>query len=440
MLRSVRPGLTGRASEASSHWPTKSGYDLIQIRSKGVNMTIDNSLENPTGCPVTHFTEVNTSKAPAGWHFDNFDVKREEAPVHTGLANGHQYFLITRMEEIRSSFQNAKVFSNSAVTPMEPNPQFRWIPEMLDGHEHTAWRQLTGPFFSPAAIGAWEPRVRAILTEVIDAIVDRGSCEFVSEVALLFPNVIFMEIMGLPKEDAAQFQQWEVDILHKEYTSTEGQQRQMDAMIAVMDYFSVLIKERRDQPQDDMLSAALTWEIDGAPIPDQDLLDFCLLMFMAGLDTVAAQLTYSFWHLATHDDDRQRLLDDPAIMPVAVEEFLRYYSFVTPGRKVMSDTEIAGCPVKAGQMVYLPLVAANRDPREFDDADKVIIDRESNRHVAFGVGPHRCLGSNLARQELNIAMEMWHERIPNYRLVAGQELSEHGGQIGIDSLKLEWDV
>ncbi len=275
-----------------------------------------NKLDNPTGCPVTNFTDVNTGTAPAGWHFNNFDSKREQAPVHTGDANGHQFFLITRMADIRQSFQNAKVFSNTAVTPMEPNPQFRWIPEMLDGREHTAWRQLTGPFFSPGAVAEWEPRVRRRFAEVLDTVAAKGSCEFVHEVALVFPNVIFMDIFGLPREDADQFQEWEVDILHKEFVSTEGQQRQMNAMIAVMGYFSELIQKRRADPRDDMLSQALTWKIDGELIPDQDLLDFCLLMFMAGLDTVAAQLTYSFWHLAMHDDDRHRIVAEPALISI----------------------------------------------------------------------------------------------------------------------------
>lgn len=213
-------------------------------------------------------------------------------------------------------------------------------------------------------------------------------------------------------------------------------------MMAVMSYFTELIRDRREHPNgdgSDILSRALTWEINGARISDQDLLDFCLLMFMAGLDTVAAQLTFSWWHLANHDEDRKHIVADPSLIPSAIEEFLRYYAFVTPGRKVVQDTEIAGCPIKAGQMVYLPLVSANRDPREFDDADRVILEREGNRHIAFGAGPHRCLGSSLARQELRVAMEMWHERIPEYRVPDGVEIREHGGQIGIDNLPLVWD-
>jgi cytochrome P450 len=163
-------------------------------------------------------------------------------------------------------------------------------------------------------------------------------------------------------------------------------------------------------------------------------------MFMAGLDTVAMQLSYSFLHLATHDEDRRRIVEDPSLIPGAVEEFLRYYAFVTPGRKVTQDVDFGPCPMKAGQMIFLPIVSANRDPAEFVDADKVIIDRPDNRHIAFGAGPHRCLGSHLARQELRIGLEEWHKRIPDYRLTAGVPVREHSGQIGLDNLPLEWDL
>jgi cytochrome P450 len=401
-------------------------------------MSIDHDRPASSECPVAHFQDISRPLADAGWHFETFDAKREQAPIHQGLAGGHEYFLVTRMSDIRSSFQNHEVFSNSAVVPSDPDPPYLWIPEMLDGRSHTIWRQLLGPLFSPTAIAAWEPRVRQRFGEILDGIVDRGECEFVSEVGLLFPNMIFMEIMGLPQEDAATFQHWETEILHLGYGDPSVQERQYAAMTAVTAYFSELIADRRQSPRDDLLSQAVGWKIDGELIPNEDLLAFCLLMFMAGLDTVAAQLSYSFWHLATHDDDRRRIAADPSLIPAAMEEFLRYYAFVTPGRKVLEETEIAGCPIKAGQMVFMPLAAANRDPREFADADKVIIDREANRHIAFGAGPHRCLGSHLARQELRVAFEMWHARIPEYRLADNAELSEHGGQIGLNRLPLVW--
>ena len=400
----------------------------------------DSTVADPAGCPITNFAELNVPMAPAGWHFSNFDAKREQAPVHTGDAAGNQYFLVTRMADIRKAYQSADTFSNSAVTVTDPNPPYRWIPEMLDGHIHTAWRQMLTPLWSRAAIDRMKPKLRQRFTEVLDAVAAKGTCDVVKDVALLFPNVIFMDLMGLPRDDAEQFQAWVVAILHGDRTATDTAERQLQAMIAVMGYFSELVAQRRGEPRDDLLSYVLAQQIDGEPIPDQDLLDFCLLMFMAGLDTVAAQLTYNFWHLATHEDDRRRLVAEPNLWPSAIEELLRYYSFVTPSRKVVKDTEIAGCPVAAGQMVHLPLVSANRDPREFHDADRVLIDREANRHIAFGAGPHRCLGSHLARDELLTAMTMWHERIPDYRVAAGFEVREHGGQIGIESLRLEWDV
>jgi cytochrome P450 len=278
--------------------------------------------------------------------------------------------------------------------------------------------------------------VKQRFAEILDDVASRGECDYVADVALRFPNTIFMEIMGLPVSDADQFQVWETDILH---TGATGNERSLAAMNEVVAYFAELVAERRKTPREDLVSAAIGFEIDGKPVSDEDLLYMCLLLFMAGLDTVAMQLSYSMMHLATHDDDRRRLVENPSLFPGAIEEFLRYYSFVTPGRKIMADTDFHGCPVKAGQMAFLPLVAANRDPAEFPDAGQVIIDRDENRHIAFGAGPHRCLGSHLARQELRIGLMDWHARIPNYRLAEGVEIREHGGQIGLDNLPLLWD-
>ena len=401
---------------------------------------LEDDVGNAAGCPVTNYTDINTPIAPAGWHFDNFDVKREEAPVHIGDAGGYPFYLVTRMDDIRRSFQTADTFSNSSVIPAEPNPSYLWIPEMLDGQVHTAWRKLLGSWFAPGAVAALEPMVRGRFAELLDSVADRGECDFVRDVAVLYPNVIFMEIMGIPKDDADQFLQWEDAILHGGRVTDADRARRQQAMSAVTGYFGELITDRRRNPRDDLLSTALGWEIDGEPVADEDLQAFYLFMFMAGLDTVAVQLSYSFWHLATHDADRRRLVAEPELVPLATEELLRYYAFVTPGRKVVKDTEIAGCPVPAGSMVYLPLPPANRDPREFPDADQVILDRPDNRHLAFGAGPHRCLGSHLARQELRVALQMWHERIPEYRLAEGAVVREHGGQIGMENLPLVWDT
>jgi cytochrome P450 len=387
-----------------------------------------------TDCPYVRFSELNVPQADALWHFDNFDRQRDKARFHFGDASGNEFWLMTRMADIRAAFQRPDVFSSTAVSPADPNPPYMWIPEMLDPPLHTKWRQLLGPLFAPAAIAKLQPRVRERFLEILAEVADRGQCDFVADVALRFPNTIFMEIMGLPLADAATFQQWETAILH----GVVGAETSLEAMNEVIAYFGELIAQRRKAPKDDLLSTALSWTIDGESVNNEDLLSLCLLMFMAGLDTVAMQLSYSFLHLATHEDDRHRLAADLSLVPTATEEFLRYYAFVTPGRKVVQDASLNGCPVKTGQMVYLPIVAANRDPEAFPEADQVVMDRADNRHIAFGAGPHRCLGSHLARQELHIALEEWHRQIPDYHLGKWEPVREHGGQIGLDNLPLEW--
>jgi cytochrome P450 len=383
------------------------------------------------------YEDINTASSAPGEHFARYDVLRDQAGAHPGTAGERPFLLVTRMEGIRGCLQDPALFSSSSVTVDRPDPPFMWIPEMLDPPLHTKWRHLLGPFFAPGAVERLKPRVHEVITQILDDTEARGRCDYVADVALRFPNTIFMEIMGLPVADAAQFQVWETAILHRSPGSATSA---FAAMREVTGYFTELVAQRRAQPRDDIVSKALGWSVDGEPVSDHDLLSFCLLMFMAGLDTVAMQLSYSMLHLARNPQDRRRLVADPGLWPQAIEEFLRYYSFVSPGRKAKRDTEVGGCPVKAGEMVWLPLASANRDPAEFPDADQVIIDRPGNRHLAFGAGPHRCLGSHLARQELLIGLSEWHKRIPDYRLDPAVPVREHGGQVGLDNLPLTWTV
>jgi cytochrome P450 len=336
--------------------------------------------------------------------------------------------------------QDSETFSNSVVTPLEPNPPYKWIPEMLDGDEHRQWRRQLGPLFSPGAVDRLDQTVRNRATDLIDRIVSRGSCDFMADFAQRFPTSIFLEMMGLPVNELEQFMEWEHAILHANLGDTAAREQQVAAMMAVMGRFSTVIAERRDDPRDDIVSKALRYEIDGKPVTDDDLLSFCLLMFMAGLDTVSVTLGWSFMHLANNDSDRQLIVAEPQAIPGAVEEFLRAYAIVIPARKVMADVEVQGCPMKAGDMVKIPLNAATRDSAAFPNATVVDITRERNNHIAFGAGPHRCLGSHLARRELRIAIEEWHKRIPHYRIPAGLELQETGSQLGLQRLPLEWDV
>jgi cytochrome P450 len=374
---------------------------------------------------------------PVLGHITRLDELRAEHPFFRSSV-GPGFWVMTRMSAIRDAYQQPDRFSSASVDATDANPPYKWIPEMLDPPEHTRWRQLLSPTFSPGAVAGMEDRVRARCVELIEPLMTKGGCDFRRDFAQRYPTTIFMELMGLPLEGLDQFLKWEDAILHTPRDQDPDFAIAMGAMFEVMGYFDELLKVKRDHPGDDLLTDAISWTIDGAPISHDDLLSFCLLMFMAGLDTVTIQLTYSWWHLATNDANRARIVNDPAIIPNAVEELLRAFAFVAPSRKVVQDGDFHGCPMKAGEMVFLPLCAATRDPDGFPEPERVDFDRHPNNHIAFGAGPHRCLGSHLARRELRIALEEWHKRIPDYRLPDGFEVTEHGRMFGINALSLVW--
>jgi cytochrome P450 len=252
--------------------------------------------------------------------------------------------------------------------------------------------------------------------------------------------------MGLNADELPQFMAWEKNILHPGGSTVEEAMAISEAaQQEVQDYFRVMLDERRAMPAEqrgkDLVSEALGWKIDGEPIADKDLLSFYLLMFEAGLDTVTAEISWGFHHLATHPQDRQRIVDDPAIIPVAVEELLRVYPMVNIGRIVTEDNEVGGCPLSKGDRVMLSLPSAGRDERVYENSTEVDFDRGVIQHLTFGAGPHRCLGSHLARHELANAYAEFHKRIPEYRLAEGVEFTEtHSGLFGLTSLPLVWDV
>ncbi|MBO3746799.1 cytochrome P450 [Streptosporangiaceae bacterium NEAU-GS5] len=370
---------------------------------------------------------------PAGTAFARFDELRALHPAfRSTYASG--FWVLSGYESILSTLQDAETFSSAAVSVLDPDPPYRWIPEMLDPPEHTIWRRLLAPLFSPAAVARLADRARSHAVSLIDEIAARDprTCDFVTDFARVYPTTIFLELLGLPVEDLGTFLTWEHAILH---APPAERANRVQAMGQVIGYFTEVIAARRGKPENDLISAAVTWKIDGRPVPERDLMDMCLLLFMAGLDTVTAQLSYAFWHLATHDEDREKITADPALIPDAMEELLRAYSIVQPARKLTRDADVHGCPMKAGDMVLLPLNQANRDPAAFPDAAQVILDRTQNRHLAFGVGPHRCLGAHLARLEMRIAFEEWHTRIPHYHL-AGPPTEHADLVLGLTHLPL----
>ncbi|MEZ0351915.1 cytochrome P450 [Mycobacterium sp. pR1184] len=380
--------------------------------------------------------------APALSNFRLLDSIQDDIRPALRSTEADGYWMFTDYATILDGLQHPELWSSSVIVPTEPDPPYKWIPVMIDPPDHAKWRKVLADYFSPGRVKGMKDDQHRMLGELIDKLKPAGGCEFVTELARVFPSIVFLNLMGMPIDHLDDFLNWEDMILHQEGVGEEVNARRFEGMTHVMSFFQGLIEQRRAEARpdaQDIVSTAIHWEIDGEPINDLELLNCLLLLFMAGLDTVASQTSYAMLHLATHPNDRDRIVNEPNIIPHAVEELLRAYPIVQTARKATRDMDFHGCPVKAGDMAAFPMAMANRDDRVFPGGRRVDLDRGISRHIAFGGGPHRCLGSHLARQEMAILLREWHRRIPEYTLAA--EPVEHGGQVfGLNSLELRWNV
>ncbi|MCK9685652.1 cytochrome P450 [Scleromatobacter humisilvae] len=335
----------------------------------------------------------------------------------------------TRAEDIRAVLQDAEAFSSRVV---RSSSALTLIPLELDPPEHGAFRAIMNPLFSPNRIKVLEAKIRDRARALVENCAAKGESEYIDDFARPLPIGIFVDLMGLPPEDLERFLAWEKLIIHDMGARAR-------TMKEVGDYLSGLIADRRVHPTDDLITFAVKSEIDGKPLSDAQVLGICVLLFMAGLDTVTSALGFQLRYLAEHPNEQQRLRDDPSLIPAAVEELLRAYAVVNTTRYATRDVELAGVTIKKGDNVTCSTILASRDPREFERSDEVLLDRSPNLHNAFSYGPHRCIGSHLARRELVIGLEEWLKRIPPFRLKDGQALEAHGGGVfGLEALPLVW--
>jgi cytochrome P450 len=281
-----------------------------------------------------------------------------------------------------------------------------------------------------------EPEIRGIVNELIDGFAGRGEAEFISEFAHEVPTRVFLALMGWPLEDAPLFTECtDTTLLGKPGASEEeSNAARMDAARRLTEYFMGIIADRRGGSADsaDVTTSIVNAEVelDGVTrqMTDQELGNLFHLLAIAGLHTTQGSLAWGLAYLADRPEQRQRLLDEPTLLPSVIEEVLRIEAAVSPGRKAMRDTELGGVPVRAGDQLLCILAGANRDEREFASATDLLVDRVPNRHLSFGAGPHRCIGSHLARVELAIAFGELHRRIPDYRLDPDGSVVSHGSQ------------
>jgi cytochrome P450 len=335
---------------------------------------------------------------------------------------------------------DAAFSSNEAIRIGNQRPQ---IPMHTDAPDHAKYRKLLDHLFSPGRLKSVEAEIYNRANTLIDTFIDRGECNYTVEFSEPFPGMVFLDLMGLPQSDRMTLQKMVDAIFHPGAGITtdiaEIARIQNEGGQQIYDYFTEAIAERRKNPQEDVVSGFLEAEVDGRPLTTEEMLDMCFTLLVGGLDTIKATLSTFMAFLGQNPVHRQRLVDDPDITPRAVEELLRWE---TPGavifRRATKDQELLGCPVREGQVVTAYLGAANLDPEVFPDGMTVDFDRKPNSHIAFGLGIHRCLGSHLARRELNVALLEWNRRIPNWSLKPGTNLTSSMPIRMVDNLELVW--
>ena len=387
-----------------------------------------------TGTPLDSM-DPETSRHPQ----PSYKLMREVAPV---LRIDENMVVVGAREAVDELFRHPEIFSSnsSAVDLRNVRPL---IPLQIDPPEHKKYRKILDPLFAPQRMKLLEEPVATLVNELIDGFGDAKEIDFAQQFSVPFPSQVFLTLLGLPLEELPTFLKIKDGIIRPDHVL--GKPRDHPDVVAyqdgiaqsIYDYFNKYLDERVIERRDDLLSQFLDYEVDGHKLSREDILDTCFLFLIAGLDTVSASLDCFYGYLAEHPEQRQKLVEDPAVIPHAIEELLRWETPVTGvARVAVQDTEFYGCPIKAGDHVMPILGSANTDEAEFPDSDDVRFDREVNRHLAFGGGVHRCLGSHLARMELRVAMREWHARIPDYKVKPGVELVYTPGIRSLDTFPM----
>lgn len=379
---------------------------------------------------IDHADPSYNPRAPEIWS----ELRESGCPVAHTDRYGGMWAPITA-ELVRQVAYDTDNFTSRAVvvstSTIDAEPPIGGAPPITsDPPFHAFARRLLLPPFAPRQIEPWESEIRKLCRQRLD---DMGDIEpgvtvvdAAQQYAQHIPVNVIARMLGFPVEDDDIFRRFVHDILEGVNRPPEERQAGFDVFDA---YIDDQIDRHRVEPRDDLTSYLLDVEIDGQKLSPEHVRGSIVLLLLAGIDTTWSAIGSSLWHLASHADDRRRLVDEPELMATAIEELLRAYAPVTMARMVAKDHDFHGCPMKVDEWVLLPFPAANRDPALFDRADEVVIDRLENRHAAFGLGIHRCLGSNLARLELRVAVEEFLARFPDFELADPDAVAWSVGQI-----------
>lgn len=388
---------------------------------------------SPVADWATDFDHVHpdyAARAPEIW-----DELRGTCPV----AHSERYggaWLPVRHEDVSAIAADTDTFSSNGVIvndgrPEIPPPVGFAPPITSDPPFHRIAREFLLSAFAPKAIERRRESARETCRTLLDNLLGgvgadgRGSVvDAATGYTQHVPVIVIADMLGVPRSDGDRFRVF----IHR-IMEDPGSELKVDHEETLEAYLDILIAQRAEKPEDDLITHMLNSTIAGEPLTHEHVRGTCALLLIAGIDTTWSAIGASLWHLAQNPQDRQRWIDDPSVRPFAVEEFLRFYAPVTMARIVAQDTEFAGRSMHAGEWVLLPFPAANRDPNAFEHADRFVIDRQRNRHSAFGLGIHRCIGSNLARMELTVALEEWMSRVPHFELADPSGVQWSPGQI-----------
>ena len=403
--------------------------DFRNAREEELLGTISERVTGPVSDWASDFSHLDPE-----WSADPYPIQddlRERCPIaHTGRFGGA--WLPTRYEDVAAIAYDTERFSSRSIIlsnfrpPRELAPIGGSPPISSDPPFHHDARKLLLPAFTKAAIAKQEPATRAFCHSLIDTFEGRDVVDAAGDYAQHIPMRVIADMLGFPPEDGSRFRVFVEDLL--EGINLPPDER-IERVSRLFEYLLVQVHDHIDNPREDLTTYLLNVELYGHKLAPDHVVGTMALLLIAGIDTTWSAIGASLWHLAKNPADRSRLAAEPGLLPTAIEEFLRAYAPVTMARLVKEDMHWHGVDMKADDWILLSFPAANRDPVQFDRAGEVIIDREVNRHAAFGLGIHRCVGSHLARMELRVALEAWLARIPEFTLADPAAVTWAAGQI-----------
>ena len=390
----------------------------------------------PERCPVSDVT-TDYDMFDADYLRDPFTAwaeMRDRCPIaHTDRYGGS--WLPTKYDDLQAMAKMVPELSSKspividlpeALVKGDSTGYNAAAPITADPPEQNWTRRALLPHFTPKGIAAETEYTKRLCHELIDGFIENGSCDAAVDYAQQIPPRVIAKKLGVDASMVDDFIEWVRGVLELGLQQPELRAKYRDI---IRDFFAAEVADRRANPKDDLITALCQTEHEGGFLPDEVVIGMCNLQLVAGIDTTWSSIGSALWHLASHDDDRRRLVNEPDLWNTAVEELLRFYAPVTMARNAAEDIEYGGVEFKKGDKILMNFPGANHDPDHFEDAHEVHLDRQRNRHVAFGIGIHRCAGSNLARMEMEVALKTWMERIPEFTLSDPDAVTWAGGQV-----------